>query len=173
MRLLGAVLAGGRSSRFGSDKALALLGGKPLIEHVIAALGAQADAVILCGRQGADWGIDGVPDRPAADLGPLGGINAALHCAAARGYDAVLTAPCDMPVLPPNLPVTLAGGGHVANVPVVGLWPVQFAEGLDEWLAGAGDRSVRRWARQAGLAAIPLAFDFPNLNTPADLDRFR
>ena len=45
MKLLGAILAGGRSSRFGSDKAFALLNGKPLIDHVIAALAAQTDAV--------------------------------------------------------------------------------------------------------------------------------
>ncbi len=36
VKLLGAVLAGGSSTRFGSDKALALLAGKPLIEHAIA-----------------------------------------------------------------------------------------------------------------------------------------
>lgn len=169
MKLLGAVLAGGRSTRFGSDKALALLDGKPLIEHAIAAVGKQADAVIVCGREWGDW----VPDRPAPDLGPLGGINAALHSAVARGYDAVLTIPCDIPVLPPGLAALLGSGGHVAEVPVIGLWPVQLAAALDDWLGMAEDRSVRRWARGAGLAAVPVAFDFPNLNTPADLDRLR
>lgn len=169
MKLLGAVLAGGRSTRFGSDKALALLRGKPLIEHAIAAVGAQADAVIVCGREWGDW----VPDRPATDLGPLGGLNAALHCAEERGYDAVLSIPCDMPVLPPGLATLLGNGGHVATVPVVGLWPVHLAAALDDWLRTAGDRSVRRWAQRAGLAPIPVAFDFPNLNTPADLDRLR
>ncbi len=60
MRLLGAVLAGGQSRRFGSDKALALLDGRPLIAHVIAALAAQTEAVIVCGKEWGDW----VPDRP-------------------------------------------------------------------------------------------------------------
>lgn len=169
MKLLGAVLAGGRSTRFGSDKALALLDGKPLIEHAIAAVGAQAETVIVCGREWDDW----VPDRPAPDLGPLGGINAALHCAAERGYDAVLSIPCDMPVLPPGLAARLRPGGHVADVPVVGFWPAHLAQPLDDWLAASEDRSVQRWAKAAGLAPIPVEFDFPNLNTPADLDRFR
>src|SRR3546814_3555756 len=38
VKTLGAVLAGGRSSRFGSDKALAMLGGRTLLDHAQAAL---------------------------------------------------------------------------------------------------------------------------------------
>ena len=51
--LLGAVLAGGRSERFGSDKALARLGGRTLLEQAVEALGAQCDAVIVVGREDA------------------------------------------------------------------------------------------------------------------------
>lgn len=167
MRLLGAVLAGGQSRRFGSDKALALLDGKPLIEHAIAALAAQTDAVIVCGREG------GSPDRPAPGLGPLGGINAALHKATARSFDAVLTCPCDLPLLPPDLAARLAGGGYVEAMPVIGLWPASLASLLDVHLASGEDRSVRGWARAAGIPAIALNGELPNLNTPAELAAFR
>lgn len=164
MRLLGAVLAGGESRRFGSDKALALLEGRPLIEHAMAALARQAEAVILCGREG------GVPDRPGPGLGPLGGINAAIHEAAARGCDAVLTCGCDVPLLPADLVERLGAGGYVAEMPVIGLWPVTLAEGLDRHLAAGGDRSVRGWATAAGVPRVSLGEAIANLNTPGDLE---
>jgi molybdopterin-guanine dinucleotide biosynthesis protein A len=165
MRLLGAVLAGGQSRRFGSDKALALLDGKPLIEHAIAALAAQAEAVIVCGKEWGDW----VPDRPGPGLGPLGGINAALHAAAERGFDAVLTAPCDVPTLPDNLVNILSNGSYIIEIPVIGLWPTSLAAQLDAHIAASEDHSVRGWARAAGIPGIMLGAALPNLNTPADL----
>lgn len=166
MRLLGAVLAGGQSLRFGSDKALALFEGRPLIDHARAALAAQTDAVIVIGREG------GFPDRPAPGLGPLGGINAAIHAAAARGFDAVLTCGCDVPELPKGLAELLADGGYLAEMPVIGLWPAALAAYLDAWLAGEHDRSVRGWADAAGLKRVTLGAPVANLNTPADLAAF-
>ncbi len=165
MRLLGAVLAGGESRRFGSDKALALLGGKPLIEHAIEALAARTETVIVCGRDHGDW----VPDRPAPGLGPLGGICAALHAAAERGCDAVLTVPCDVPALPADLAERLAGGGFVEAMPVIGVWPSALTESLEAWLRDSSDRSVRGWARAAGIAQVRLAGPLPNINTVKDL----
>jgi molybdopterin-guanine dinucleotide biosynthesis protein A len=168
VKVLGAVLAGGQSSRFGSDKALALLDGKSLIEHAIAAMAAQADAVIVCGREGEDW----VPDRPEPGLGPLGGICAALHAAAARDYAAVLIVPCDVPALPAGL-VQLLGPGpaHLTEMPVIGLWPASLAPQLDQWLAQSQDRSVRGWGKAVGAISVPIGYDIPNLNTPEDLRR--
>jgi molybdopterin-guanine dinucleotide biosynthesis protein A len=159
------VLAGGQSRRFGSDKALALLDGKPLIEHAIAALVVRTEAVIVCGREHGDW----VPDRPEPGLGPLGGICAALHAAAERGYGAVLTAPCDVPWLP-ELP--FEGAGYAAEMPVIGLWSAGLAPGLDAFLAEGDDRAVRRWAREAGVPAVSVP-GLANFNTPGDLDAYR
>jgi molybdopterin-guanine dinucleotide biosynthesis protein A len=170
MRLLGAVLAGGQSRRFGSDKTMALLAGKPLIEHAIAALSAQTEAVIVCGREWTDW----VADRPEPGLGPLGGINAALHCAAERGFDAVLTVPCDAPVLPRDIGRHLAESGpatFLEDVPVIGIWPATLAPELDAYLAHSTDLSVRRWARQIGAVPSTLDKSIPNVNSLADLNR--
>lgn len=168
MKLLGAVLAGGQSRRFGSDKALALLGGKPLIEHAIEALAAQTDAVIICGREWGDW----VADRPEPGLGPLGAINAALHCAASRGFDAVLTVPCDAPILPPDLADRLRAAGaavFLEDMPVIGLWPAALADALDAYIASSEDRSVRGWARRAEVVPYALDKSIPNVNNAGDL----
>jgi molybdopterin-guanine dinucleotide biosynthesis protein A len=78
--ILGAVLAGGQSSRFGSDKALAELDGRTLLARAVEALQAQCDAVVVVGREDAP--VPTLPDRPRPGMGPLGGIAAALHHAA-------------------------------------------------------------------------------------------
>ncbi|RJF90565.1 molybdenum cofactor guanylyltransferase [Sphingomonas cavernae] len=123
MKVLGAIIAGGQSRRFGSDKALARIGGKTLLDHVAEALAAQTDALIICGRE---WpGLISIPDRPAPDQGPLGGLCAALRYAADNGFDAVLTAGCDtLPVptdllslLNPSLPREGQGVGAGATAP--------------------------------------------------------
>jgi molybdopterin-guanine dinucleotide biosynthesis protein A len=170
-RLLGAVLAGGQSSRFGSDKAMALLDRESLLAHALAAIRGQCDALVICGRQVE--GIESIADRPARDLGPLAGINAALHHARDAGFDAVLTVGCDTPLLPPDLAVSLMSGGqggYVADLPVIGLWPARLAAHLDAHIASGAKRSIRGWAAQAGVAAVDLAIAIPNINRVADLD---
>ncbi len=166
-RLLGAVLAGGRSRRFGSDKAHALLDGRTLIDRVLAGLTPQVDALVLCGREGA--GVTGIADRPGPDLGPLGGLNAALHHAAAHGFDAVVSVPCDTPFLPADLVARLGGGGsYAASIPVIGWWPSSLADALDRHLATASDRSIRRWAISVGARPVEIG-SLANVNTAADL----
>jgi molybdopterin-guanine dinucleotide biosynthesis protein A len=166
--ILGAVLAGGRSSRFGSDKALALWRGRPLIAHVVDRLSSIADTVIVCGREHP--GVLSIPDRPAAGLGPLGGLNAALHHAAAAGFAQVVTASCDTPQLDDALLAALAGEDDacLAAQPVIGIWRSGHAALLDTCLAEADDRSMRGWAGRIGARTLDLPPP-PNVNTPADL----
>lgn len=168
-RILGAVLAGGRSSRFGSDKAMALLDGRPLIDHCVAMLMPFADDIVICGRDHPD--LTCIADRPAPDLGPLGGLNAALAYARAEGFAAVLTMACDTPVVPSALLEELIarpGGAYLRHLPIAGYWPVALADPLDGHLTAGGDRSVRRWAATVdvpGIAHDPV----PNINSPEDL----
>lgn len=167
--LLGAVLAGGQSRRFGSDKAVATFESAPLIEHVIAALQVRTSAIVVCGRVMA--GYTSLADRPHAGLGPLGGLAAALDYARQHGFDAVLTAPCDTPRLTDDLLAGLVAAGSpvfVAASPVVGVWPASLAQHLDRHLAESDDRSVRRWALAVGARPIELG-DVANINTVEDL----
>lgn len=164
--ILGAILAGGASRRFGSDKALALLDNRPLIDHVAAAVAGQVDALVVCGR--THKGLVALPDRPAPGLGPLGGLGAALAHGRQAGFAAVLSVGCDMPLLPPDLVALLSPGpGALENQWLVGLWPVTLADRLDAFVTGK-DRSLRGWAVVAG-ARLVTGPALPNINTPADL----
>lgn len=166
--VLGAVLAGGRARRFGSDKAMALLGGKPLLVHAAEALGRHTAAIVLCGRTLDDYHC--LPDLPAPDLGPLGGLNAALHHASERGYAGVLCTGCDMPVFPAALARALVGQGPaiVEGQFLMGYWPVLLAPLLDAHLRNDADRSVRGWLAMTHPRIVP-APPLPNINTPDDL----
>jgi len=165
---LGALLAGGKARRFGSDKAYARYNGWRLIDLVADSLTAQCDGLVICGRE--EPGFKSLADRPGPDVGPLGGINAALHHARQHGFDAVLSAAVDIPNLPPDLAATLAGEGAavIQSQPVVGLWPVELADRLDIFLEEGG-RKLFDFALLIG--ARMIAFDPPllNINRPQDL----
>lgn len=169
MKLLGAILCGGRSLRFGSDKALALVDGMTLIDHVRRCLAPQVDGLLYCGREIAEEPC--VPDRPRPDLGPLGGINAALHYAAAQGYDAVISVPCDTPALPDDLVARLTGPlpAYLERMPVIGFWPATLASLLDRHIEEDTRRSMKEWARHVRAQAVTLDADIRNVNRPEDL----
>jgi molybdopterin-guanine dinucleotide biosynthesis protein A len=166
--LLGAILAGGQARRFGSDKAHALYEGARLIDRVAAALSAQCEAVVVCGRE--EPGFVCIPDWPEAGLGPLGGLAAALRQAREHGYDAVLSAGVDVPDLPHDLAAMLAGEGAaiVESQPVVGLWPVEAGAALETFLSGGG-RSLYRFADHVGARRAALTKSLMNVNFPEDL----
>ena len=170
MRLLGAILAGGASRRFGSDKALAAIEGRPMIEHVAERLAEQCEAVVAVGR---DWpGLERVEDRPAPGLGPLGGLAGALAHAEAHGFDAVLTSGCDLPGLPMNLAGRLAPpDALLKGQPTVGLWKASHAEALARYIENVEDRSIRGWAAHCGARWVEIGA-LPNINTPEDLVSF-
>jgi molybdopterin-guanine dinucleotide biosynthesis protein A len=105
--LIGYILAGGRSSRMGTDKALLTLtgeqGSKTFLAHAVETLRSVASDVVLLGSredlQGADRAL---PDlRPAK--GPLGGIETALSDLSAHKAEWACFLPVDMPLLPPGL----------------------------------------------------------------------
>jgi molybdopterin-guanine dinucleotide biosynthesis protein A len=165
VKTLGAVLAGGRSSRFGSDKALAMLDGRTLLDHAVAALGSHCNALVVVGRgEIADW--------PRADMGPLGGIAGALIHAADAGFDQLLTAPVDCVRLPGNLRALLEPApAFLETQPVIGLWPVGSIGDLRPLLTDGSDLAVRAFARRIGARAVASDFVPPNVNSAADLDR--
>lgn len=95
--VLGAVLCGGRSARFGSDKALALADGVPVGRRVVEALrDAGVDPVFAVGgTAGPAIGVPTVPDLRPGD-GPLGGLATALLWAKTGP---VVVVPCDLVLL--------------------------------------------------------------------------
>jgi molybdopterin-guanine dinucleotide biosynthesis protein A len=168
--VLGAVIAGGKSTRFGSDKALAELGGRRLIDHVVDRLGALAAQIVMCGRE--HDGLTSLADQPAAGLGPLGGIAAALLEARARGHAAVLSMPCDAVDLPADLLARLAPApAYVASMPVIGLWPADAADDALAILDGPAPHSMKAFAARIGARAVQLPREPVNINTAADLER--
>jgi molybdopterin-guanine dinucleotide biosynthesis protein A len=101
-QLAGYVLAGGGSTRFGSDKALAGLDGQPMLLRMTALVEKVAGAacVVAPAERYAGLGVSIVPDRwPGA--GPLGGIaTALLHTAETLpGCEWNLVLGCDLPFL--------------------------------------------------------------------------
>jgi len=169
MRVLGALLAGGQSRRFGSDKALAHYGARRLIDHAVETLRAQTDGLVVCGR---DWlHLPSLPDRPFAGAGPLGGLSAALHHAAATGFEAVLCIPLDVHPLPCDLRqhLEVTGPSVFASQHAIGFWPAHLAPALDAHLA-RGHRAIGGWVAHTGAVRVPDAhLGLVNINTRADL----
>ena len=165
--ILGAVLAGGRSSRFGSDKALARMAdGRTLIDHAMGGLAPHVARVVICGRDA------GLPDRPAPDMGPLGGLNAALHHALDQGFVGVLTTGCDMPLYPATLPAALIGEGAAVlkRQQLLGWWPAMLAPELDAHLSEDNNRSIHGWLDRIGARVVEIPnLTVPNVNRPEDL----
>ncbi|HYC98689.1 molybdenum cofactor guanylyltransferase [Brevundimonas sp.] len=171
-RILGAVLAGGRSSRFGSDKAVALFEHRSLLDHAIAALSDQVDTVVICGRDLSARPC--LPDRPGPNLGPLGGLAAALRHAMDHGYEAVVSAGCDTPMLPADLVLRLQCAGPVSflrELPVTGLWPAAVSTDLDRFIVDSPSRAMRAWAASVRAVAVDLPRPIANINTVQDLRR--
>ena len=168
--ILGAVLAGGESTRFGSDKALAPYRGAPMIDAAAALLRDFAEEVVIVGGERPDY--PSIPDLPAPGLGPLGGICGALAHAKRHGFEAVLTVPCDTPDLPREaLAALLAAGApsFLDALPVAGLWLARDIGALASHLASGGRRSVRGWARACDATAVTVDAAGTNVNRPEDL----
>lgn len=151
----GAVLSGGRSSRFGSDKALRVVGGRTLLARALDSLAPAAER-LLVGR--AYVGVDArhVPDlRPG--LGPLAGLEAALHAADSAW---VALAACDLPCLSPAYWRLLCAHAD-GDRPVC----VRHPNGDSEPLAALYPRSALRAvaarldARELDLQALLVALD--------------
>jgi molybdenum cofactor guanylyltransferase len=97
LELGGYVLAGGRSSRMGRDKALIELAGKPLIEHAVKKLRRVCRSVCILGTNPALKRYAPLVPDIHPDCGPIGGMEAALTHSL---YDWNVFLAVDMPFLP-------------------------------------------------------------------------
>ncbi|MCB2078344.1 MAG: molybdenum cofactor guanylyltransferase [Novosphingobium sp.] len=166
--ILGAVLAGGQSSRFGSDKALAELNGRTLLVRAVDRLSGWCEHVVVIGRETAP--APTLPDWPRPGMGPLGGIAAALHLARDEDYDFVLTCGVDSALLPDDLPDLLGTApACLADQPVVGIWPSSAVQAIEDLLHSEEKHSMFRFAEMIGARRVKTGASPANINTPADL----
>ena len=178
MRLLGAVLAGGQSRRFGRDKAMELVAGVPMLHGAIHALTAVADDVVVISSNAAEvpQGIKVVPDaRPG--LGPLGGLHTALLEAEARQFQAVLLLACDLPLVNERIVAAIAAWAealitlraeepNLRNVAESNLWNAEESVAV----APMRDGGVEPLCAVYGCGALPFVverLDGPDLSLHA------
>lgn len=185
------ILCGGKTTRFGGDKARALVGGRPVIERVLEAIGPLTSRVIVVtSAEQPDLRLPGEVE-PVADAypgrGPLGGIATGLAYTRA---DLALVVGCDMPFLNGALLHFLLGlaGGFDAVVPRQGngrpeplhaVYAHRCLPRMEAQLA-AGRLAVwkvladlnTRYVEEAEYGPLdPAGLSFFNLNSPADLPR--
>jgi molybdopterin-guanine dinucleotide biosynthesis protein A len=181
-----AILAGGKSTRFGEDKALAQLLGKPLLAHVLERTAGLADETFIVTNRPVAYAQFG--QRLVGDVlpgyGALGGVYTALHQAACPW---VLCLACDMPLVNRSLVaylLTLTEGVDVVMPCVNGLWEPMHAVWSRACVAPIyaalerGDRRVVSFfpavrVRQVTQAEVetydPEHLSFLNVNTPGQL----
>ena len=174
-----AVLAGGKSTRMGRDKAALPIGDRTLLEHQeqkLRALGISD--VMISGSTLTISDTRFVPDV-FPGKGPLSGIHA---CLAAAKHEAVLFLPVDAPLLPLNVLRELTDahrGGitllrHGARTePLFGVYDRALAA-LCEPILQSGDTSVKRLLEQTAVQLLELELPepaFTNCNTPEEYRR--
>jgi molybdopterin-guanine dinucleotide biosynthesis protein A len=186
----GLVLAGGRSVRFGREKAVAAFRGRPMMawsldvldeccEAVAVSAAPDSGAAALALRLGRPALIDHA-DRPD---GPLAGLATGLVWAADVGFDVLVTLPCDTPLVTTSeltalvdavdgtrpAYATTSKGAHG----LCAAWPVTTAYRLEVAMGGGRHPSVLGFLES--LEASPIHFAdatrFQNLNTEQDVER--
>jgi molybdopterin-guanine dinucleotide biosynthesis protein A len=189
---LGLVLAGGLARRMGGgDKARILIGGKTILERVLARLAPQCCGIIINANNDparfADTGLPIVADDVPEFVGPLAGILAGLDWAAAHRPDVtdVVSVAGDCPFLPTDLVARLLAARHTAGLPlacarsgewrhpVVGLWPVALRHDLRRAVVDEDLRKIEAWTARHGVALADWPIEpvdpFFNVNTPEDV----
>ncbi len=195
-RAAGFVLAGGRSSRMGRDKALVAFAGRPLIEN---ALGIFRDAGLepqIAGARSPLAEFAPVIEDRESGHGPLSGI-----CAAFESTPAVhaVFLPVDLPLIPSSLLVYLLHHaritGHAVTLPALGGSAQTFPAVIDRAALpalhdelAAGRRACWKAFRAAGVSTVAVELLvqagqvtdprqlspsqwFLNANTPGELER--
>ena len=187
--MTGVVLAGGKSVRFGSNKALELLMGKRLIEHALAALRPFCTGLMVVANDlepYLDLDLDAALVRDVVpDQGPLGGIYSALLFSP---HDWIFARATDMPFLVPALAEKMieSKNGFDAVVPRLGphfepltaLYHWNCCPAVARVLEQEGERKAAHFYRKINVryvseeewrAVDPEGRSFRNANTRQEL----
>jgi molybdopterin-guanine dinucleotide biosynthesis protein A len=195
--ILGVILAGGQSRRFGGgDKGLADLGGRAVLSHVVERFRPQVGCLLLNvngdPQRFAAFGLATIADERFPGLGPLSGILAALDWAARQAPEsaAVATVSTDVPFLPDDLVAQLDAarddGAAIAmsgerRHPTIAIWPLSARDAVADALRN-GRLSADGLAAKLNAVAVPFAMrdiagqavdPFFNVNAPDDLTNAR
>lgn len=178
------ILAGGRSSRFGSDKARAMLDDMPLIvavAHCVAPVAAGVRVVADVAGKYGDLGLNTIADE-VPGFGPMGGLHAALRH---RGEGWLLLVCCDLVGLKPSW-IELLLSRRSPELQAIAFrhdcWEPLPALYHTSLLAEVTRRIERRALAMQGLLnavpalPLPLPDDWPRIvqvNTPAELEEVR
>ena len=185
--VVGLVLAGGRSVRFGGEKAAALLEGRPLLLWAADRLRSVCGVVAINVRAGSEAetvaraaALPTLYDAAGDATGPLAGVKAGLVWAESLGAEMLAVSPCDAPLLPDDLYVRLLehaqGGAALAETsdgrqPLCALWPVAALPVVRAALADGAHPPTWQLLERVGARKVPFERPevFANINTREDL----
>lgn len=189
--ILGIVLAGGRSQRFGEDKSQVKLDGKILIDHILNEISDGFKEILIVSNNKIKFkhsdNISMIRDLKK-DQGPLGGILSAMKWIKEKrkNYKWISTFPVDTPFFKKEI---LQNFLHEINLEesklffiksnntvhnIFGIWSIDLMEKLEEDL-NKGERKVELWANSVGVKVINMEFinedPFFNINTKEDFKK--
>jgi len=188
--ILGVVLAGGKSQRFGEDKSQAKLHGKILIDYIISEIIDQFNEVLIVTNNNIKFQksdkISKTNDLKEG-LGPLGGVLTAMRWIKDqnKSYKWISTFPSDTPFFTneelqffyKKIDIQKSKLFFIKNNKtrhnIFGLWSIDLMDKLESDLQ-KGERKVEVWADSVGVEMINFDFEnkdpFFNINTKKDLE---
>jgi molybdopterin-guanine dinucleotide biosynthesis protein A len=189
--ILGVVLAGGKSQRFGEDKCQVKLGDKLLIDYILSEIIDEFKEVLLISNNRIEFKpsnkISLIEDLEKG-LGPLGGILTAMKWIKEnnKSYKWISTFPSDTPFFRKQILKNFLEeikdykeklffiNSNNTRHNIFGLWSVDLLDRLEEDLS-KGERKVEMWANKVGVKSINMKFEikdpFFNINTKEDLEK--
>ena len=189
--ILGTVLAGGKSQRFGEDKSQVKLGDKLLIDYILSEILDEFNEVLLVSNNLINFKesekISLIKDFKK-DLGPLGGVLSAMKWIKTnkRDYQWIATFPVDTPFFKRQILKDFIKNinfnesdlffikSNNTRHNIFGLWSIKLLDRLEKDL-NDGERKVELWANNVGVKIINMEFPnndpFFNINTKEDLEK--
>ena len=189
--ILGTVLAGGKSQRFGEDKSQILLADKILIDYILAEIIDEFNEVLIVSNNSirfTNYDKISLIGDIKKDLGPLGGVLSAMKWVKDqnKNYKWIATFPVDTPFfkkkildqfinqIDENESSLFFIKSNNTRHNIFGLWSMSLLDQLEDDLE-KGDRKVELWANSVGVKIINMEFPnqdpFFNINTKEDLEQ--
>jgi len=190
-KILGTVLAGGKSQRFGEDKSQVKLEGKLLIDYILSEISSEFRQILIVSNNKIDFKnsekISIIEDFKKG-LGPLGGVLSAMKWVKEnnKDYRWISTFPVDTPFFKKEILQKFYNEIEIEKSRlffiksnktrhnIFGLWSIDLLDKLEEDL-NKGDRKVELWANNVGVKVIDMDFKsidpFFNINTKHDLEK--